>query len=133
QGWGLMIFHCAQLSHPPPVDTPRHALNPGEGLCCLLVLSKEEVKAALYCAHRTSTVSSRAFCEQRGHLATPSSSFRGRALREQGISAGVVPLCYSFTVIFIVIGFKGLSNSSRAAAAILSTTSMPRKTSPKTV
>jgi hypothetical protein len=29
-------------------------------------------KAALYCAHRTSTVSSCAFCEQEGHLAIPS-------------------------------------------------------------
>jgi hypothetical protein len=28
-------------------------------------------EAALYCAHRTSTVSSCAFCEQEGHLATP--------------------------------------------------------------
>ena len=35
------------------------------------------------CAHRTSTVSSCAFCEQGGHLATPSSPFGGRALREQ--------------------------------------------------
>jgi hypothetical protein len=29
-------------------------------------------EAALYCAHRTSTVSSCAFCEQEGHLAAPS-------------------------------------------------------------
>jgi hypothetical protein len=29
-------------------------------------------KVALYCAHRTSTVSSCAFCEQEGHLAAPS-------------------------------------------------------------
>jgi hypothetical protein len=28
-------------------------------------------EAALYCAHRTSTVSSCAFCEQEGHLAPP--------------------------------------------------------------
>ena len=28
-------------------------------------------EAALYCAHRTSTVSPCAFCEQEGHLATP--------------------------------------------------------------
>ena len=31
-------------------------------------------EAALDCAHRTSTASSCAFCEQGGHLATPSSS-----------------------------------------------------------
>ena len=41
-------------------------------------------KAALNCAHRTSTVSPFAFCEQGGHLAAPSSSFLGRALREHG-------------------------------------------------
>jgi hypothetical protein len=40
---------------------------------------------------------------------------------------------YSFTVNSIVIGFSGLSNSSCREAAILSATSMPRKTSPKTV
>ena len=32
-------------------------------------------EAALYCAHRTSTFLSCAFCEQKGHLAAPSSSF----------------------------------------------------------
>ena len=40
-----------------------------------LHLSKGVAKAALYCAHRTSTVSSCAFCEQGGHLAAPASSF----------------------------------------------------------
>ena len=45
-------------------------------------------KAALNCAHRTSTVSSCAFCEHGGHLAAPSSSFRGRALREHRDSPG---------------------------------------------
>ena len=43
---------------------------------------KGVAEAALYCAHRTSTVSPCAFCEQEGRLATPSPSFRGRALRE---------------------------------------------------
>ena len=47
-------------------------------------LLKGVAKAALNCAHRTSTVSSCAFCEQGGHLAAPFSSFGGRALREQG-------------------------------------------------
>jgi O-acetyl-ADP-ribose deacetylase (regulator of RNase III) len=32
-------------------------------------------EAALYCAHRTSTFLSCAFCEQEGHLAAPCSSF----------------------------------------------------------
>jgi hypothetical protein len=52
-------------------------------------------KAALDCAHRTSTVISCAFCEQGGHLATPSSSFPGRAFREQRTDiASVLPLPY---------------------------------------
>ena len=38
-------------------------------------------KAALDCAHRTSTVSSCAFCEQGGHLAAPSLLLRPRVAR----------------------------------------------------
>jgi len=38
-------------------------------------LVKGVAKAALYCAHRTSTVSPCAFCEQEGHLAAPFRSF----------------------------------------------------------
>ena len=45
-------------------------------------LVKGVAKAALYCAHRTSTVSPCAFCEQEGHMAAPSPSFRDRALRK---------------------------------------------------
>ena len=67
----------------------------------------------LYCARRTSTFLSCAFREQED---------------DQCRSA-----LHSLTVIFIVTGFRGLSNSSRAAVTILSTTSIPRKTSPKTV
>ena len=36
-----------------------------------LPLFRGVAEAALYCAHRTSTDSSCAFCEQEGHLATP--------------------------------------------------------------
>ena len=46
-------------------------------------LAKGVVKVVLDCAHRTSTVSSCAFCEQEGHLTAPSPSFGGRAFREQ--------------------------------------------------
>ena len=49
-----------------------------------LPLFRGVAKAALDCANRTSTVSSCAFCEQRGHLAAPCSSFSSRALREHG-------------------------------------------------
>ena len=37
-----------------------------------LFLFRGVAEAALYCAHRTSTFLSCAFCEQEGHLATPS-------------------------------------------------------------
>jgi hypothetical protein len=36
-----------------------------------LPLFRGAAEVALYCAHRTSTVSSCAFCEQEGHLAAP--------------------------------------------------------------
>ena len=39
----------------------------------LMLLLEGVAKAALYCAHRTSTFLSCAFCEQEGHLAAPSS------------------------------------------------------------
>jgi hypothetical protein len=51
-------------------------------------------EAALYCAHRTSTVSSCAFCEQEGHLGTPSPSFRGRTFREQEDDQATSPFCF---------------------------------------
>ena len=50
----------------------------------LIPFLEEAAEAALYCAHRTSTVSPCAFCEQEGHLAAPSSFFSSRALREHG-------------------------------------------------
>src|SRR5437016_12839626 len=41
-----------------------------------ILLFRGVAKAALYCAHRTSTVSPCAFCEQEGYLAAPSPSDR---------------------------------------------------------
>jgi len=58
---------------------------------------------------------------------------RPRVERAQETKQTILHTLHSFTVIFIAIGFRGLSNSSRAAVTILSTTSIPRKTSPKTV
>ena len=57
----------------PPTGTPRRALSPGEGLPVRQPQFKGVAKAALYCAHRTSTVSPCAFCEQEGRLAALSS------------------------------------------------------------
>jgi hypothetical protein len=53
---------------------------------------EEGAKAALYCAHRTSTVSSCAFCEQGGHLATPPPSLlRPRVARAKETNGLPVP------------------------------------------
>jgi hypothetical protein len=52
------------------VDPRLRASN--EALSILTSLSRGVAKAALDCAHRTSTVLSCAFCEQGGHLAAPS-------------------------------------------------------------
>ena len=57
------------------------AVEPNPSL--LQTSAKGVVEVALECAHRTSTVSSCAFCEQEGHLTAPDLSFSGRALREQ--------------------------------------------------
>ena len=48
-------------------------------------------EAALYCAHRTSTFLSCAFCEQEGHLAAPFPSFGDRALHEDRRSSASTP------------------------------------------
>jgi len=65
---------------------------------------------------------------QRGCPSTP--FYRGgSASKKDGC---LFPL-HSLTVTVMGIGSRGLSNSSRTAATILSTTSIPRKTSPKTV
>ena len=63
---------CAQLSHPPTPGAPRRALYPWRVPSNSLYIFLEGVaKVALYCAHRTSTFLSCAFCEQEGHLAAP--------------------------------------------------------------
>jgi len=63
-GWrdGRISFYCAP--HFSPAH-PRRAfrLTPSH--------FRGVAKAALYCAHRTSTFLSCAFCEQEGHLAAP--------------------------------------------------------------
>ena len=53
------------------------AVEPNPSL--LQTSAKGVVEVALDCAHRTSTVSSCAFCEQEGHLTAPDLSFSGGA------------------------------------------------------
>ena len=53
---------------------------------------KGVAKVALYCAHRTSTFLSCAFCEQEGHLGTPFSSFQARPFSLQGWGLIDLPL-----------------------------------------
>ncbi len=67
-----LISHCAQLSHPPTRWHAETCHYPMRGPSDFLHFALRGVaEAALYCAHRTSTVSSCAFCEQEGHLAAP--------------------------------------------------------------
>jgi hypothetical protein len=79
----------------PPIAsqsiTRDEPLAPAKAFQFAKLLFKRVAKAALYCAHRTSTVSPCAFCEQEGHLAAPSPSFSGRALREHRRSSPSIP------------------------------------------
>src|SRR4029079_4348400 len=62
------------VSTGPPSATPRRAISPGEYLPILyfsIPFFRGVAEASLYCAHRTSTFLSCAFCEQEGHLAAP--------------------------------------------------------------
>src|SRR5713101_5293863 len=66
---GLLLRATFSPTHPlarrdVPLTRTRAFQSP-------LPLFKGVAKAALYCAHRTSTVSPCAFCEQEGHLAAP--------------------------------------------------------------
>jgi hypothetical protein len=76
-----MVSHCARLSHPPYPPIASQSISRDVPLARARAfqtsssLVKGVAKAALYCAHRTSTVSPCAFCEQEGHLAAPSPSF----------------------------------------------------------
>ena len=74
--------NCAQYSTHPALSAPRRALSRARAFQFPIPPFKGVAKAALNCAHRTSTVSPCAFCEQGGHLAAPCPSFGGRALRE---------------------------------------------------
>ena len=92
-GGGGNVPYCARFSHLPTgiyfsptlpadcfaIDFLGRAISPIECLQTPCTSLCGAAKVALYCAHRTSTVSSRAFCEQEGHLAAPFPSFRDRA------------------------------------------------------
>src|SRR4249920_1024703 len=55
----------------PPTGTPDVPVARARAFQSSSPFIKGVAEAALYCAHRTSTVSSCAFCEQGGHLAAP--------------------------------------------------------------
>ena len=87
QGWGLIdlplraafspAHPLADIFHPPHPPIASQSISrdvpvaQARALQFSLPLLKGVAKAALYCAHRTSTVSPCAFCEQEGHLAAP--------------------------------------------------------------
>ena len=63
--WSHMWYYRRTL--PPYAQKGR----PAKPFQFSLPLFRGVAEAALYCAHRTSTVSSCAFCEQKGYLAAP--------------------------------------------------------------
>jgi hypothetical protein len=67
---GRLTIRAPTLSLQGGVASPLRLSN--VALQILYVILKGMAEAALDCAHRTSTVSSCAFCEQGGHLAAPS-------------------------------------------------------------
>ena len=81
-----MVSHCACPTrafrgralheHRRPSSPPLSSLSQGTHRTRVfqfsIALLEGVAEAALHCAYRTSTVSSCAFCEQEGHLATPS-------------------------------------------------------------
>jgi hypothetical protein len=77
-------------------------------------------EVALYCAHRTSTASPCAFCEQGGHLAVPFSTFCDRALREHRRSSGSIPS--SILRAQMAIGRSPASNCTRSSGTALCAT-----------
>jgi hypothetical protein len=92
QGWGLIDLPLrATFSPARPLARRDVPLARARVFQSSSSLDKGVAKAALYCAHRTSTVSPCAFCEQEGHLAAPSLFFLGRALREHRRSSGSIP------------------------------------------
>ena len=92
RGWGLIdLLLRATFSPAHPLARRDVPLARERAFQSSSLLVEGVAEAALYCAHRTSTVSPCAFCEQEGHLAAPSPSFRGRALREHRGSSGSIP------------------------------------------
>jgi hypothetical protein len=66
------IFSPALSSDCLAIDFPRRAIAQARAFGFAIPLFRGVAKAALDCAHRTSTFLSCAFCEQEGHLAAPS-------------------------------------------------------------
>jgi len=86
QGWGLIDLPLrATFSPAHPLARQGVPSARARAFQDSSSLVKGSAKAALHCAHRTSTVSSCAFCEQEGRLAAPSSSFSGHVARAQKI------------------------------------------------
>src|SRR5256885_14340073 len=74
QGWGLMDLPLrAAFSPAHPLARRDVPLARARTFRFLMPFLEGVAKAALNCAHRTSTFLSCAFYEQRGHLAAPSS------------------------------------------------------------
>ena len=72
RGWGLIDLLLRTAFSPAHSMARRDVpLALAKALNSLSLYLEGVAKAALYCAHRTSTFRACAFCEQEGHLAAP--------------------------------------------------------------
>ncbi len=91
-----LLFPQTALKEVISVGWPDGTLLRASNKCQrLLNLPRASRQMVLHCAHRTSTVTSCAFCEQEERSAYSLAPFRGRALREQGVPSGHPTLLFS--------------------------------------
>ena len=83
--------NCAQYSTHPALSAPRRALSRARAFLSF-PLFRGAAKAALNCAHRTSTVSPCAFCAQGGHLVAPYPSSEAARCASTGIVPATPPI-----------------------------------------
>ena len=93
-GLGGFPLRAPFSTHPPERAETRS--SPKRGPSDSPTYFRGVAKAALYCAHRTSTASPCAFCEQEGYLAAPlhpSQAARCASKKARPICAAYSPLC----------------------------------------
>jgi len=112
--------NCAQYSTHPALSAPRRALSRARAFQFPIPPFRGVAMAALNCAHRTSTVSPCAFCEQGGHLAAPPPILlRPRVARARGSSQLPRPFSPSCYIRSIRIVGTSITRRSTKASPIM--------------